>query len=406
MSFFFNRFSHWTVVGTLLRAHNILFFSNTNLSRQSAAHLRTESIAPIDEDPSDAIPRPRIWYEPPYKTPIPEKYYSTSNSTRRASAAIVILARNLNLPGVVSSMTQLEAKLNHKFGYPYVFLNEEPFTEEFKRTITALTEAPVQFGLVPSEHWYQPSWVDEKRASAARDRMRLVPYGSERESIPPPTIYSSPPVLLRQELLKPFKYYWRYTRRQDVDFDPFLFMEGEDKKYGPSLAISLPEYKKTIRTLWPHVKAFMKAHPDLIEPDNAMGMLLDRNGVYYNRCHFWSNFEIASLDLWRSDGYMKFFEYLDLKGGFYYERWGDAPVHTLGAALFARKDQIHFFNEIGYAHMPYEHCPAGLAHARGKCECDPSKSFDHHGSSCLPQYDRLFSGPEEMSLDTGNNSGI
>lgn len=54
----------------------------------------------------------------------------------------------------------------------------------------------------------------------------------------------------------------------------------------------------------------------------------------------WSNFEIGDLDLWRGEGYSKFFEYLDSKGGFYYERWGDAPVHSIGAALFAKKDQI------------------------------------------------------------------
>lgn len=33
----------------------------------------------------------------------------------------------------------------------------------------------------------------------------------------------------------------------------------------------------------------------------------------------WSNFEIASLDLWRSPAYSKFFDFLDKKGGFYYE---------------------------------------------------------------------------------------
>jgi len=46
----------------------------------------------------------------------------------------------------------------------------------------------------------------------------------------------------------------------------------------------------------------------------------------YNLCHFWSNFEIASLDFWRGEAYMKYFETLDKAGGFYYERWGDAPV--------------------------------------------------------------------------------
>ncbi|KAJ7640221.1 hypothetical protein B0H17DRAFT_1216639 [Mycena rosella] len=53
----------------------------------------------------------------------------------------------------------------------------------------------------------------------------------------------------------------------------------------------------------------------------------------------WSSFGIADMDLWRRDAYMQFFEYLDSKEG-------DAPVHTFGVALFARKDQIHWFNEI------------------------------------------------------------
>jgi hypothetical protein len=51
---------------------------------------------------------------------------------------------------------------------------------------------------------------------------------------------------------------------------------------------------------------------------------------------------------------MDFFEYLDQQGGFYYERWGDAPVHSIGAALFAKKDQIHFFDDIGYRHEPFQ----------------------------------------------------
>lgn len=89
----------------------------------------------------------------------------------------------------------------------------------------------------------------------------------------------------------------------------------------------------------------------------------------------WSNFEIGDLDLWRGEAYRKFFDFLDEKGGFYYERWGDAPVHSIGAALFARKDQIHFFNDIGYRHEPFQHCPQGESHKRGKCWCDPAQNF-------------------------------
>jgi hypothetical protein len=29
----------------------------------------------------------------------------------------------------------------------------------------------VQFGLIPRDHWYQPDWIDEKKATAAREDM-------------------------------------------------------------------------------------------------------------------------------------------------------------------------------------------------------------------------------------------
>ena len=88
----------------------------------------------------------------------------------------------------------------------------------------------------------------------------------------------------------------------------------------------------------------------------------------------WSNFEIGDLDFWRGEAYTKYFEHLDAQGGFYYERWGDAPVHSLGAALFANKDQIHWFKDIGYRHEPFQHCPQGEYHTRGKVSVPSSNS--------------------------------
>jgi alpha 1,2-mannosyltransferase len=37
--------------------------------------------------------------------------------------------------------------------------------------VTGLTDATVEFGLIPSDHWNQPSWIDEAKASAAREEM-------------------------------------------------------------------------------------------------------------------------------------------------------------------------------------------------------------------------------------------
>jgi alpha 1,2-mannosyltransferase len=98
------------------------------------------------------------------------------------------------------------------------------------------------------------------------------------------------------------------------------------------------------------------------------------------------------MDFWRDEAYSAFFDFLDSKGGFYYEvqlflfvstvlmtvaqRWGDAPVHSIAVALFAGKNRIHFFDDIGYEHPPHGHCPMDEDKwQKGKCACDREKSF-------------------------------
>jgi len=77
--------------------------------------------------------------------------------------------------------------------------------------------------------------------------------------------------------------------------------------------------------------------------------------------------------------------------GFYYERWGDAPVHSIGAALFAKKEQILWFSDIGYRHEPFMHCPQEEEHTRGRCSCNP------HGKS---QGSRPCFAPKPQRLTT------
>ena len=64
-------------------------------------------------------------------------YYKAENSThlvvnRKANATFVILARNNDLDGTVRSIREIEDRFNKYHGYPYVLLNEEQFTDEFK----------------------------------------------------------------------------------------------------------------------------------------------------------------------------------------------------------------------------------------------------------------------------------
>jgi mannosyltransferase len=149
----------------------------------------------------------------------------------------------------------------------------------------------------------------------------------------------------------------------DIDYDVFRYMEDNGKTYG--FVINIYDSPESIETLWPQTEEFIAEHPEYIHPNNAMPWLthnkdqpsrtMKANG--YSTCHFWSNFEIGDMNFWRSKPYEDYFEHLDRAGGFFYERWGDAPVHSIALGLFEDKDKIHWFRDIGYQHIPYFNCP-------------------------------------------------
>lgn len=141
-------------------------------------------------------------------------------------------------------------------------------------------------------------------------------------------------------------------------------MEDNNKTYG--FTINIYDSPESIETLWPQTLEFLAEHPHHQHPNNAIQWLTDRKNrpehnmkaAGYSTCHFWSNFEIGDMNFWRSQKYEDYFEHLDRAGGFFYERWGDAPVHSIALGLFEDRDRIHWFRDIGYQHIPYFNCPA------------------------------------------------
>jgi len=95
----------------------------------------------------------------------------------------------------------------------------------------------------------------------------------------------------------------------------------------------------------------MAEHPEHIHPNNALPWLTDssnrpqhnKDANGYSTCHFWSNFEIADMNFWRGKKYEDYFNHLDRAGGFFYERWGDAPVHSIALAMMEDKNKIHWY---------------------------------------------------------------
>jgi alpha 1,2-mannosyltransferase len=167
-------------------------------------------------------------------------------------------------------------------------------------------------------------------------------------------------------------------------------MRDNKMKYGFNMNIL--DDARSFPSLWTRTRAFAIAHPHLIHPEADLGWLLDpTNGNEYNNCQFFSNFEIGSLNFWRGEANDAYFNWLDNAGGFYYERFGDAPVHTLSVAMFAPKSEVWFFRDIGYQHDINHHCPP---HKEGQCSCQPT-SIDENFYKLVP-----LESPQRKPADT------
>lgn len=300
----------------------------------------------------------------------------------KQNAVILILCRNEELDGINKTIQNFEQRFNSKYNYPYVFLNDKQFTEEFKEKLSQTTKNRATFGLVEPEMWNMPSDIDEEKMKKEGEKMVRagVPYADKLSYHNMCRFFSRS--FYKHPLVSNYEYYWRIepnvSFRCDIDFDPFDFMKNKKKKYG--FVITIHEFMNSIPNLMKFTAKFLLDFHDQITPKNHLTFMYD-NGRY-NGCHFWSNFEIASFDFFRSKIYNEYVDALEKAGGFYYERWGDAPVHSIAASMFLDKSEVHFFEEIGYTHDAFTHCPKN-----GKnCDCTQKDSIDFTQFSCLQAY--------------------
>jgi alpha 1,2-mannosyltransferase len=69
-------------------------------------------------------------------------------------------------------MRQIEDRFNHQFHYPWVFLNDEPFTQEFRILTAGMASGEVEYGLIDNKkEWSTPAWIDTERAQEAMEEM-------------------------------------------------------------------------------------------------------------------------------------------------------------------------------------------------------------------------------------------
>ena len=330
---------------------------------------------------------------------------------QRENATILMLVRNWELQGALESMRSLEDRFNRNFHYSWTFLNDVPFERDFIEATTAMASGPTYYGIVPADVWDCPASIDQTQMNRSLTLMKEqgVVHGGSLSYRNMCRFNSG--YFFKHKLLIDYDYYFRVEPNVeyfcDFPYDPFKVMREKQKKYG--FVISLYEYEDTIPTLWDAVEEYIELYEEEVGLDfenNAYNFITDKDIIGktyqvidsdsdYNLCHFWSNFEIGDLNFYRSDRYLEFFKFLEEKGGFYYERWGDAPVHTIAAALLLNRNEIIHFDEIGYLHSPFLTCPTSYyLRIMQRCQCDfkDELNIDVLSNSCLPRWWKHGSG--------------
>lgn len=69
------------------------------------------------------------------------------NTSNRANAIIVILCRNADLADIRHTLAQFEKRFNAYYKYPYMFLNDADFTQEFRDLTKSMTSSKTFYGL-------------------------------------------------------------------------------------------------------------------------------------------------------------------------------------------------------------------------------------------------------------------
>lgn len=148
-----------------LRNITILFIACI-LFLEILVHVRSFHITP----PKDSLDIPFSTHcrEPDVKAP-------------RENAAIIMLARNMEVDGAVKSIESLERQFNRWFHYPIIFLNDDPWEQAFVDALTRVASGKVQFEVIGKESgmWGFPDWMDKDDARAAikRQGARGTKYG-------------------------------------------------------------------------------------------------------------------------------------------------------------------------------------------------------------------------------------
>ncbi|TFK62363.1 nucleotide-diphospho-sugar transferase [Pluteus cervinus] len=316
----------------------------------------------------------------------------------RPNAAIVIMISPRRLTETLMALKNIEDRFNRRLKYPYVLLTDSAtnISDELSEKVRCITEGRATIAHLPEEMWAVPDWLDQERIRHSLDSIGFsLAYRSMCR------FYSG--FFWRHPALISYDWLWRLdtdiTFHCDVQYDPIRRMIKSGALYGfvqvSGDAIGVQE------SLARNVSQFLHSRPELLVPDanlafswknvsKALQGQADNDdwtvSVMYN------NFEISHRSVWSSPTYQAFFEYLDQQGGFFYERWGDAPVHSYGVSMVLKKDQAIQFSDLGYQHKDWGY----------ECPSQPQCACVKEGPSAGKRFPVFIRQAKRMNIDFNN----
>jgi hypothetical protein len=113
---------------------------------------------------------------PPDSLELPEKLKNLKGEVVEpkmgpTKGVILLITKTSEMYHAKKTIRQIEDRFNHKYHYPYVLLNNEPFSREFIEHTSAMTQSYMEYGVIPSQHWDVPDEIDMDKVKKGMEEM-------------------------------------------------------------------------------------------------------------------------------------------------------------------------------------------------------------------------------------------
>jgi len=246
---------------------------------------------------------------------------------------IVYLSRRNDFNDLKKSLFLLYRCFTKRYNYPVIIFHDDFTIEEENKLLKLYSN--IKFEKIKFE---LPPWIDKNKpfktnfSLGYRHMCRF--FSGE---------------LFKHEAIRDYDYYWRLDSdsflHSNISYDIFKFMKKRGYIYG-YISNLVKDGPWLVEGLWDFIKGYMKEKK--IVP-KFLNKYLNESGCW-NFSLYYTNFEIAQLDFFRSNEYMQFYNAIDQNGGIYYYRWGDHAIHFFALSMLVEEIKIHCFKDIDYSH--------------------------------------------------------